>query len=159
MELNYLISEAIRFRHAIQSARDNGEFVPKPFHKERMNDFPVDCCDDATDLFIHYLYQKFKIDSIRICGSFYDHDCARKCFHVWQEVCGFTVDLTGDQFNNNNSILVKANAVYVGNMDMFHHQFIIEEKVHSCEIESLGSMSHDRMYSLYYKIMNYIQLS
>ena len=73
MNKSDLLREAKQFRKAIEKARDADEFAPKGFKPERMNEFPNDCCDDTADLFTHYLYQKFKIDSIRIDGRYYDN--------------------------------------------------------------------------------------
>ena len=67
--------EATRFRRAIEKAKADGEFVPKkPLQSERMNNFPHDCCDDTADLFTHYLYHEFRIDSIRIGLNIADLD-------------------------------------------------------------------------------------
>ena len=98
MSREELLYEATRFRKAIERAKDAGEFVPKQFKRERMNGFPHDCCDDTADLFTHYLYQKFKIDSIRIDGRYYDNRLKCTCGHSWQETEGWLIDLTGDQF-------------------------------------------------------------
>lgn len=67
------------------------------------------------------------------------------------------VDLTGDQFNNDPSVLIKAEAVYVGKMDDFHRQFKIRRKEHSCGIECLGDGCWDRMYSLYNGILEHLE--
>lgn len=76
--------EATRFRRAIEKAKADGEFVPKkPLQPERMNNFPHDCCDDTADLFTHYLYHEFRIDSIRIDGEYYDNRLNCTCAHSW----------------------------------------------------------------------------
>lgn len=64
--------EAFRFRKAIEKSNDAKEFVPQRFKFERMNNFPHYCCDDTADLFTHYLYQNFGIDSIGVDGEYYD---------------------------------------------------------------------------------------
>lgn len=155
MDDKELYQIASRFRTAIELARDAGEFTPKRFARERMNQFPFDCCDDTADLFTHYLYHNYGIDSIRIDGEYID-EANGLCGHSWQETEGWIVDLTGDQFENDPSVPIKADAVYVGKMDSFHSQFKISQKVHSCGIECLGERSHDRMYHLYDKIIQYI---
>lgn len=149
--------EAFRFRKAIEKAKGAKEFVPQRFKCERMNNFPHDCCDDTADLFTHYLYQNFRIDSIRVDGEYYDSVLKKLCGHSWQEAGGWLVDLTGDQFNNDPSVLIKAEAVYVGKMDDFHRQFKIRRQEHSCGIECLGDGCWDRMYSLYNGILEHLE--
>ena len=156
MEKETIVQVATRFRNAIEKARDAGEFASTCFHRERMNQFPKDCCDDTADLFAHYLYLEYGIDSIRVDGSYYDNKLGCTYYHSWQEVEGLVIDLTGDQFENDDAIPIKAKAVYVGKMDAFQCQFIIQRRVHSCGIESLGSDSQNRMYALYQKISKYI---
>lgn len=149
-----LKNDALHFRKAIEQARDDGKFkTDNILHKNRMNHFPYDCCDDTADLFTHYLYHTYGIDSIRVDGSYYDESLGYTCNHSWQEVSGMIVDLTGDQFNNDPALPIKANAVYVGLMDDFHRQFKVERSSHSCGIECLGDRSWDRMYASYDAIM------
>lgn len=151
-----LEKEAYRFRQSIEDAKVAGEFKSNKNRPERMNNFPHDCCDDAADLFTHYLFQKYKIDSIRIDGEYYDKKYGR-CAHSWQVTDGWLIDLTGDQFETDSSIPIKANAVYVGEMDAFHRQFQIFRQEHSCGIECLGSGCWERMNGLYDSIMKYIR--
>lgn len=97
-----LEKEANRFRQAIEDAKAAGEFKPDRYKSERMNNFPHDCCDDAADLFTHYLFQKYKIDSIRIDGEYYDEKIGH-CAHSWQVTDGWLIDLTGDQFETDSA--------------------------------------------------------
>ena len=152
-----LLFEAIRFRIAIENAKEAREFVSKRFKTERMNNFPYDCCDDTADLFTHYLYQEFNIDSIRVDGEYYDKCLKGTCYHSWQVTDKWLIDLTGDQFENDPTISLKADPVYVGKMDNFHMQFNIVRSYHSCGIECLGEGSHDRMYFLYETIKKYLK--
>jgi len=156
MTEEHLKSEASKFRKAIEKARDAGEFKPSSYRPERMNSFPHDCCEDTADLFTHYLFHKFNIDSIRVDGEYYDKVYGH-CYHSWQETEGWIVDLTGDQFGNDSSVLIKANGVYVGKMDSFHRQFKIVRSEHSCGIECLGSGCWNRMHALYEKIIRYME--
>ncbi len=151
-----LLYEATRFRRAIEKAKDAGEFDSQQFKAERMKNFPYDCCDDTADLFTHYLYHEFEIDSIRINASYYDKQLKRDCYHDWQVTEGWLIDLTGDQFENDRSIPIKAEAIYVGQMDDFHRQFKIRRQEHSCGIECLGDGCWDRMYGLYGAIMRHL---
>ena len=90
-----LESEAYKFRQAIEKARNAGDFKTSVCGFERMNNFPRDCCDDTADLFTHYLFHEFNVDSVRIDGEYYDKDYGR-CGHSWQETEGWIIDLTGD---------------------------------------------------------------
>ena len=152
-----LLFEATRFRRAIEKAKAAGEFTPQQFKPERINNFPYDCCDETADLFTHYLYHEFGTDSIRINASYYDKRLKRDCYHDWQETDGWLVDLTGDQFENDPSIPIKAESIYVGKMDSFHRQFEIRWQEHSCGIECLGSGCWGRMYGLYNAIMKHVK--
>lgn len=156
MTKEQLESEAYKFRQAIEKARAAGSFRPYDHRPERMNNFPHDCCDDTADLFTHYLFHKFGIDSIRVDGEYFDKIYGH-CGHSWQETEGWIIDLTGDQFENDSSISVKAGPVYVGKMDGFHRQFKIFRNEHSCGIECLGDRCQDRMYDLYGKIIKNIE--
>jgi hypothetical protein len=151
-----LLEIANRFRMAILRAKNSGEFKPEPYKREPMNDFPNDCCDDATDLFIHYIYHNYGIDSIKITGNYYSNHFKCSCYHTWQETEGFVVDLTGDQFDNDTDISVKSVPVYVGKKGRFHNQFSDCQSERSCGIECLGEGSWERMYRLYDAIMKYI---
>lgn len=152
-----LLHEAKCFRQAIERAKVAGEFILQGFKQERMNNFPHDCCDDTADLFTHYLYHEFGIDSIRVDAEYYDSYRGYTCGHSWQETKGWIVDLTGDQFEDDQSVSIKAVSVYVGKMDAFHRQFEITRKEHSCGIECLGDGCWDRMYGLYDAIIKYLE--
>lgn len=155
MKKEELLHEAMRFRQAIEKARDGGEFAPRQFKTERMNKFPYDCCDDTADLFTHYLFQEFGIDSIRVDSEYYDLRLQCKCGHSWQVTEGWLIDLTGDQFDNDPSIKTKIAPVYVGKEGVFHKQFSVTDTFHSRGIECLGSGCWDRMFGLYTAIMKY----
>lgn len=151
MNHNQLLQEANRFREAIVATRDAGEF--KTLKSFQRDNFPYDCCDDTADLFIHYLYHTFGIDSIKITGNYYSKRLKCTCFHTWQKTEGEIIDLTGDQFDQDSDIPIKSMPVYVGRGGEFHEQFecLCEER--SCGIECLGTGSHNRMYDLYEKVM------
>ena len=156
MTRSALESIAESFRTAIEMARDNGEFTPKPFRQERMNQFPTDCCDDTADLFTHYLFQVYGVDSIRVDATYYDDNVGFTCGHSWQIVEGWVVDLTGDQFENDTAIKIKGKKVYVDLMGSFHRQFKIVRREPSCGIDCLGDGCRDRMYRLYNSIIKYM---
>ena len=149
--------EACRFRTAIEMAKNAGEFTPKQFKSERMNNFPKDCCDDTSDLFAHYLFLNFKISSRRIIGEYRDDNIGCTCFHSWLVVNELVVDLTGDQFEDDPSVPIKAEPVYVGENDDFHKQFTVVGDEFSIGIESLSSSCFYRMKGLYGSIEKYIR--
>lgn len=151
-----LLREAKRFRNAIEMARDAGDLTPMNMGSERMNRFPDDCCDDTADLFTHYLYHKFGIESIRVDGHYYNYRLRCSRGHSWQKTEGWLIDLTGDQFDNDPVIPIKAPSIYVGKMGGFHRQFEIKRQERSCGIECLGDDCKDRMYWLYSIIMKHI---
>lgn len=63
-----LYIKASNFRNAIETAKVEGKFEPKLYKVERMNRFPFECCDDASDLFAHYLFTEFKLITERVDG-------------------------------------------------------------------------------------------
>ena len=84
-----LLSIATQFRQAIVAAKEDKAFA----FNDRMSGFPGGCCDDAADLFAHYLYHKYRIVSIRIDGAHHDGNPENNCGHSWQEIEGLIVDL------------------------------------------------------------------
>ena len=158
MDKTNLIKEAKRFRAAIEKARDAGAFEPKDFNRERMSEFPYECCDDTADLFTHYLFHEFGTDSIRIDGHFYSSRLECRRGHSWQITDGWLVDLTGDQFEDDPDVPIKGTDVYIGRMGKFHQQFKIDRCERSCGIEYLGNSCWDRMYGLYHTILKYIDI-
>ena len=154
---SHLEKEAIRFRKAILTVKEAGGFPADGFHFERMNSFPIGCCDDTADLFSHYLFDKYGIVSIRVDGTCFDK--YRRCSfnHSWQVVNGWIVDLTGDQFDNDPALIVKGQAVYVGGSSFFHEQFEVDREELSKGIETLNGACWERMYRLYEIIMNNIE--
>ena len=151
MEKEQLEEIAIHFRQAIVAAKENREFN----HRDRMNSFPVGCCDDSADLFSHYLYQKYRIISTRVDGSYHDGNPEHNCNHSWQEVDGLVIDLTGSQFKYNPIFLYYDKDVYVGTKEKFHNMFKVERSEPCKGIKDLGQRSWDRMFDLYSRILKY----
>jgi len=148
-----LRQEAASFRDAIVRAKRDRAFG----RRDRMNEFPRGCCDDIADLFTHYLYHKYGVDSIRVDGDYYDGNFDNNCSHSWQEVGKSIVDITGDQFKYDPVFLNYDKSVYVGPMDDFHSLFDIKRAEYSCGIENLNIDSWDRMYELYNTILSYME--
>lgn len=147
-----LLSIATQFRQAIVAAKEDKAFA----FNDRMSGFPRGCCDDAADLFAHYLYHKYRIVSIRIDGAHHDGNPENNCGHSWQEIEGLIVDLTGSQFYYNSTLLNYDIDVYVGQMDEFHSLFEVERSFPSRGIEELSEGCWCRMYGLYEIIIRYL---
>lgn len=136
MNQDELLLKAAHFQAAIEAARDAGEFIPqKSYLREPMDNFPSDCCDDAVDLFAHFLYHTFGIESLKVTGSYYSKRFKCTCYHTWQVFEDCVVDLTDDQFENDTDIEIKTIPVYVGSMNAFHKQFENPRIEYSCGIE------------------------
>lgn len=78
-----IISDAHKFRHAIEKARSDVRFT------DRMKYFPRGCCDDSSELFAFYLKNK-GIQAIEVTGEI------ERQKHVWLELGGLVVDMTAD---------------------------------------------------------------
>lgn len=121
-----------------------------------MHGFPIDCCDDSADLLAHYFFSEFGRCSYRVDGEIYDDTASMTRGHAWIEINGMIVDITGDQFKFDEIFLNYDKKVFVGSGDEFHSLFMIMRREISLGIESLGEMSHDRMYWLYNTILRYL---
>ena len=132
---------ATEFRSLIEQARDKRSFPGR----DRMSGFPRGCCDDATDLFAHYLWKTYEIQSVRVDGSYYDDNPENNIWHTWLEVEGVIIDLTADQFPEYKNI-------YIGKQDKFHAMFEVERQEYIGYM-SLGDGCWDRMNMCYEAIM------
>lgn len=112
-----LDSEAKLFRNAIDQAKWN---IPTNY---RMHGFPRGCCDDATDLFAHYLNQKYGILTTRVDGAYYPDSIENRDRHTWLEVNSLIVDLTADQYPNYQRI-------YIGPYDDFHNRYEMKRQTY-----------------------------
>ncbi len=152
MTKEFLAEIARRFREAIIIAKRNGEFE----QKDKMYNFPYGCCDDAADLFAHYLFHTYNITSIIVFGSYHDGNPSHNCSHAWLELDNIIIDLTGSQFKNESVLLNYNKELYIGPVDEFHMLFEVYRKEHSRGIDGLSSSCWDRMYGLYETIFHYI---
>ena len=125
------------FRDAIECARDNNEFSIR----DRMSQFPRGCCDDASDLFAHFLWKEYHLCSIRVDGTYYADDPENNIWHTWLEVDGIVVDLTVDQFAIDKRI-------YVESADSFYMSFETRKEKYVGFL-SLGDGCWTRMKNLY----------
>ena len=111
-------TEAELFRKATDEAKWN---IPT---KYRMHGFPRGCCDDATDLFAHYLNQKYGIQTTRVDGEYYTDHIEERDWHTWLEVDGLIVDLTADQYPEYYK------RIYVGSYDDFHNRYEMKRQTY-----------------------------
>lgn len=56
--------------------------------------FPDGCCGSSSDLLICYLDKYHNQRNVQ-----YINGVINECCHGWIEVCGYSVDITADQFN------------------------------------------------------------
>ncbi len=141
-----LKTEARRFREAILKVNESGGFSVDSFHKDRMDGFPNDCCDDVSDLFSEYLFKKYEECSDKVTGSYYDLMLKKDCYHTWLEIDELIIDLTGYQFLSNPSIENKCTDIFVGRKGIFHSQFNECYREKSWGIQSLNDACWERMY-------------
>lgn len=84
--------------------------------------FPFGCCSDSSLLLAELLY-KNNIMCKYVSGTY----CCNNInyTHAWIVVEGdIIIDITGDQFINNENLLKYNQKVYVGELDEFHKLFI-----------------------------------
>lgn len=151
-----LKTEARNFRDAILKVNENGGFSADSFHQDKMDRFPNDCCDDVSDLFSQYLFEKYEICCYKVRGSYDDERLNIPCYHVWLEIEGLIIDLTGDQFLNDSALKVKCSDVYVDEEGAFHRQFKDKENEISCGIENYSGICRERMNRIYKLIIKYM---
>ena len=136
MRLTELTKEAIHFRQVIDKVKYNFSA------RDRMREFPKGCCDDAADLFAHYLYSEFQIETIRVDGSYYDDNPENNDWHTWLEVDGYVVDLIADFYCE------YYDDIYVGKYDAFHNRYEQKRQQYRGFID-LCEDCYERMQSLY----------
>ena len=139
MDVEQLQEIAESFVSAIEEAKYNFSF------KDRMSRYPKGCCDDATDLFAHFLSEKYGIITTRIDGAYYADDPEDNDWHTWLEVDGYVVDLTAYQYMEYDNI-------YVGEYDSFHKRYEIQKQKYR-GFYDLGQDCWERMQGLYDQIV------
>lgn len=146
---------AEQFRDAIEQAKENGETDPLGFFEK----FPRGCCGDTSDLLGHFLLEK-GIETDYICGK-----CPAKNHwenpqsHAWLLLDNETViDITGDQFKDDDHFLRYNHSVYFGPIDDFHNLFMTEgfNKRKSVFLNQLNLMEPHIFFDIYYKIKKYL---
>jgi len=85
---SFLLELATRFRKALDDA-DKSKWGIQFKH------FPRGSCGDVPEMFGKYLLHTYGIDSFYVCGWSTDHTS-----HAWLECGRLVIDITGDQFND-----------------------------------------------------------
>lgn len=108
------------FRSAIINAKQNSGFCSR----DRMNNFPMGCCDDSCDLLAYYLYDEYGIYTEQGNGVYRDDNPYNTTNHGWLILNGNTIiDITADQFKFCMGFSAE---VYVGKENLFYKG--LEEK-------------------------------
>jgi len=145
----------IQFRNAIECAQQNGETDKLEFFKR----FPRGCCGDASIFLGHFLLEK-GIETYYICGN-----CPAENFwensqsHAWLLLeDSIIIDITGDQFKDDEHFLNYNHSVYFGPIDDFHNLFMTEgfNKRKSVFLNQLNLMEPHMFFDIYYKIKKYL---
>ena len=116
--------------------------------KDRMSGFPRGCCDDATDLFANYLFEKYDMVTVRVDGSFYPDNFDERDWHTWLEIGDVIVDLSADQYSEYDYI-------YVGEYDVFHKRYELEKREY-IGFKNFSDSCWERMERLYKTIISNI---
>lgn len=153
---------ADEFRNMIESALDSGVIMDSTFRN-----FPIGCCGEASDLLGQYLLDH-GIQTWYVCGTCYtEYDDVIQTnrnlqSHAWLTTDDpfsgrryLIIDITGDQFWNNELYGRYDIPVYVGEMDDFHSLFPFEKRDVSRNVglNGLGGSAQARLWMLYKQIM------
>lgn len=116
--MNEILVLASQFRAALDKLHSEGYFQDvMPF-----DNFPTACCGNTSLLLGHHLL-KHNISTDYVCG-FYSIPNDGAFSHAWLRTSdGIVIDITGDQFKNNEMFLNYGLPVYVGPPDDFHQLF------------------------------------
>ena len=152
-----------RFREAIEKAMKVGSFkTDSSFYR-----FPRGCCGSASDLLGEYL-KSYGIQTWYVNGTHYpkcddpEETWTKMQSHAWLTTKDprvfddyVVIDITGDQFCNDEEYGCFNQKVYVGPMNDFHRLFEVEDRdVHpSLTIQSLGNIATPILCDLYQKIL------
>ena len=113
--MDHIIRLAVQFRDAIDAARDAGEFKGD----FSFNSFPRGCCGDASDLLAQFLLEN-GIKTYYVCGTYRNGSFDGIQSHAWLKTeNNVIVDITGDQFKNNPTLMNYDKPVYVGGKNRF----------------------------------------
>lgn len=143
---------ASKFRSAMDEAKENGVFT----NHSPLCCFPRGCCTVASTLLAQFLLEN-KIRTFEIRGVADDGSPSGQP-HEWLITeDNIMIDITGDQFRNNNKFLNYNKPVFVGIEDELHKMFVIESDI----IENRGLDSYNggmkiKLTKIYNDIIQYI---
>ena len=146
-----LFKLASTFRNAIDKAYAAKEFdnVP-PFDR-----FPYGCCGLISHLLAEFL-QNIDIKTFYVSGCRYFQNPWHFQSHAWLKTENdIMIDITGDQFKNNNDFDYYSVPVYVGQINHFLSLFDIEDITVSTGLD-VFSVNKALYYSVYKKIIKYL---
>ena len=116
---------AIVFRQAIMDAKNDGALA----YYSPMKYFPRGCCEVASDMLAEYLRSK-GIETHGVFGVFYYNNGADYYPHEWLALQNYEeiiIDITGDQFYQEQLLNYYDIPVYMGTVDDMHSKFKITE--------------------------------
>lgn len=144
---NYLYEVVSHFYNAILDARENGDFSTK----DVMHLFPRGCCQFASDLLAHYLFEKYNIKTIHLNGLYNDGNPENISNHEWL-ICGnLIIDITYSQFQFATG---SKEEIYVGISNCFFNMLTDVHIVPDYDIRQDSVLYND-----YKKICKYISTS
>ena len=150
--MNDITTFASSFRKAIEAARDDGRFDSDQMFRH----FPTACCGIASELLARYLLDN-GYNATYICGTCRKNNIHQS--HAWLEVDGVIVDITGDQFRNNEILLNNDISIYVGSLNRFYNLFeidIVEKCNNHYPLDDTQIRNHLSRRKLYEIIQDYI---
>lgn len=123
MDQKLLYNLAVRFRMAIEIAKEAGEV------NEYIREFPIGQCGHISDIFSQYLIDAGLGPVIYVNGTYYGDEEEERCSHTWLEIGDKLVDLTADQFKFNKEPLRNSDTLYVGPRNDWYNLFDTEDGV------------------------------
>lgn len=146
---------AQKFRKALEKA-----FPPHNGEKYPFDRFPKECCDDVSDLFGQFLFERNEF-VWKAFGKYYPDSGESPYPHVWIKLeNGTVVDLTGDQYKDNPTMLNYNNPCYVGQPNQLHQLFLSDEVRYEpyYGIDNyINDIVSKRLWAIYNKVMQYFE--
>lgn len=147
-----ILKLAEQFRNAMDEAKQDGVFA----NHSPLCCFPRGCCTVASTLLAQFLLEH-GIRTFEICGIADDGSlCGQP--HEWLITDdNVMIDITGDQFRNNDKLLNYDKPVFVGIEDALHKLFVVENDI----IENIGLDAYSngmkiKLTKTYNNILKYI---
>lgn len=154
MNIQEIKKMAKSFRQAADKAFEYGAFGSGyPF-----SDFPHECCDDMCDLFGQFLLQN-GVSVFKVHGTYRYDNWDNVYSHVWLKLEDDTIiDLTGDQYKDNQIMRYYDNFCYIGPPNCLHNLFPQEEQQYYpyFGIDNYGDeITKKRLWKLYDSILSF----